>query len=89
VGGECSALPPLIRTLDGPQSRSRLEKRKLFARPGLKLRLLGHSARRQSLYRLSYCGSGLEAVVNGKYLVPAGTRHATVQSVESRYIYFS
>jgi hypothetical protein len=37
-----------------------VEKKKLLTLPGLKLRLLGHPVRSQSLYRLSYPGSSLQ-----------------------------
>jgi hypothetical protein len=36
-----------------------VKKRKIFTLPGLELRPLGHPARSQSLYRLSYPGSVL------------------------------
>jgi hypothetical protein len=41
-----------------------LEKRKFLTLPGLQLRPLGHPARSQSLYRLSYPGSSRSVFQN-------------------------
>jgi hypothetical protein len=49
---------PLDRRLGGPQAGlDDIEKLKFLALLGLKLRPLSRSARRQSIYRLSYRGS--------------------------------
>jgi hypothetical protein len=52
----------LDRRLGGPQSRSeRRGEEKILALPGLELRPLGRSTRSQSLYRLRYPDSQVEA----------------------------
>jgi hypothetical protein len=48
-----------------------LDGMKIFPLPGLELRLLGHQARSQSLYRLSYPG----VFVRTRYMSPLTLRH--------------